>query len=536
MAGPLSAQEAAALGLDDDEPAPTVQVMGEKAGPRPVSGEQAMALGLEDGPPTGTSDNLSDQAEAGVRHAAQGLTSNFMDEIGGFFQAVNAQGPNQRWSLGPAYRHFRDKWRGRDDALAKQYPATAATAGVGGAVAQAFVPGVGAVTRIPGVGGAIAGLGASDAELTTGDAGEFGRAALHTGAGAGVDLLTAGAGKYAVKPLAQAAVRSAPARVVKRAVDDLLLQVRPRQVLDPSLAKLGGRAEIPKALEQEGIDVMSPAPVIKQALDANKHQVGAAVGGYYDRVTRRDPGVPLDDWIVPMEKLAKEMHAKGKTSAETSIRSEIARVRALYQDDGALNANQLHGMLQEYGEKGWEGAKFLAPKQAARTSRDLATTTRTVLQDHIGDVAKRAPDVGSLDELQKLNERYTRLQALGAILDDKVKAQQRPAKPLHKRLGEAVNVGALAAGGIGAAGAFAAGEGEIGGALLAAGAGARALPHLANATDKAMIRIAQAARQGGAKVELMRLATNLGIPREIASQLIDDEQTARTMEQQVGAP
>lgn len=462
-------------------------------------------------------------------HTAEGLTSNFAGEIGGLFKAL---GPDARgMRLGNAYRVYRDQVQSRIDAGAQANPKAAIAGNVIGGVAQTAVPVVGPILRTPGVGGAVAGLGASKADLTQG---EFGQAAADVGKGAAIDLATAGAFKLGETAL-QAASRSAPARQAGRAVKDLLTGVK-ASVQDKSLALLGGREAIPALLEREAIPrtVLRNPAALAQAVEGKLEEVGASLGNIYRQADANVPqGVLLSSVEKALNQVKAQARARGDHRAMGVVDSEIAGLKSLYEETGSvLSASQLHGVVQRLGSAGYT-RQFLDPSAAAQLSREMHGATRELLQTHIDRVAKAFPDrVPGREQLQDLNQRYSQLRSLGDIADDKATRLAREAPTMGQHV---ANLGRTITGGgafINAAANFAAGDVRMGTLSALAGGAAAAAPYIPTLADEALIRVARAARAGGKKADLMRFGATLGLERSVVAQVIADEDRARAQEAQ----
>lgn len=494
MPNPLSAQDAAALGLEE-----------ETSAPRALAADQAQALGLEAAPGPG-------QGETFGRHLAQGATLNFADEIGAFFKAV---GPDQKgYNLGNAYRIFRDQWRERDRAGAHEYPKTAIAGNVLGSAALQAVPVVGAVSRVPGVGGALSGLGASEADVTRGD---WMGAVRDASIGAGTDLATAGAFKLGGKAISLAA-RGAPARQEARAVKELLTGV-PAKVQDENLARIGGKEAIVEVLERHGLrKVLSNPAKLDDAIQARELELGKTLGEWYKAADGAAPsGIPMAKIEQALNTVKAQAKARGDHRAMAAVDAEIAGLKSIYADEGAMTAQQLHGKVREFGNRGY-GTSFLDPSAASSLRRDMNSATREVLQQHVDDVAKAYPRIGDRAALQRANKEFSELSAVGDMVEAKAKRLQREAPGLGQRIQEGVR----AASDVAAIGGVLSGQPL----MTALPVAARVAPRLPGLADAGLIRLAQAARSGMDRPSLMALAVKQGIPRAIAAQIIADEEQA----------
>lgn len=156
---------------------------------------------------------------AGLIAATQGLTGDFADELGGLLgRALIGEGVKLGPGAQPApddsptlralkhaalareaarpttYQTMRDLLRGEDKQAQEAHPEIYLPAQIGGAVVQSMVPGLGlakganlaATTGKMALLGGATGLGASDADVSQGDAQNIGRAALDTSLGIGL--------------------------------------------------------------------------------------------------------------------------------------------------------------------------------------------------------------------------------------------------------------------------------------------------------------------------------------------------------------
>lgn len=139
--------------------------------------------------------NKTSKVESGLRGAAQGVSLGFSDELTGAYDAV-AKGLFGDKTMGDAYTQGRDEARANNAKAQASNPGTYATGTMLGAVAPTVVAGLatggaaapiamGAAVRAGAVGGALNGLGTSDAS-------SVGDMALDTVKGAGLGAATAG--------------------------------------------------------------------------------------------------------------------------------------------------------------------------------------------------------------------------------------------------------------------------------------------------------------------------------------------------------
>jgi hypothetical protein len=139
------------------------------------------------------------QVDSGLRGAAQGATLGLADEaygvVGGLINSIKDDK-----KFGEAYREARDYARHRDAAAHEANPKTYVGGEVGGTIASSLIPGAGVLNAGKGAGvasalakgaagGAVSGLGTSDADLTKGEVPE---ALADTAKGAALGAGTAG--------------------------------------------------------------------------------------------------------------------------------------------------------------------------------------------------------------------------------------------------------------------------------------------------------------------------------------------------------
>jgi len=128
-----------------------------------------------------------DELESGARGALQGATLGYADELHGLGGALADKLTGKEGSFGDLYRATRDEHRRLDAAHKAAHPNYYGGGELMGALATApVVPGGVLGSMVYGAG---AGLGGSTADLTKG---EYGRAALDTGIGAGAGALAHG--------------------------------------------------------------------------------------------------------------------------------------------------------------------------------------------------------------------------------------------------------------------------------------------------------------------------------------------------------
>lgn len=340
---------------------------------------------------------------------------------------------------------------------------------------------------------------------------------------------TAGTIGVAAKGVAAAGRKvfgGAAARNTERATNDLLGGVPARTVQDPNIATLGGKENIPKVLKQEGMEkaLRGPAKKLDEQLVAKMDEVGGAAGEVYKKVVKADPGVQPEYVRDTLLKLAARKVDEGDVEAARAVESYANELTAAFADRGAINAEQLHGVVRTLGRKGYR-TNPQNPSDTSMLRREMRREVLGVLQQHVDDVAKEHPEVGSLAELKKLNERYRRLSAIEDIADAKADREARVSPTLGQRMQQGVRYATGAAGAMGAAQQLM--EGNVGVAAVGALAGGAALaaPVVVRAADRLAERVNDARlvnflRTSPTIDEFLTRAIRVGIPRELALQAL----------------
>lgn len=488
------------------------------AAPAATSRGEAFARGVVSGATYGNS-----------AQAAGGLAVSSMDPA---LMADTGAAPDPRLleGWGQRYENVRDAYAARDAQARSEHKAEFVT----GELAASFAT--------PGPKGVVknAAVETVSTAARTGD--------LEQAAAAGAGALAAGTvakgvlkgGGYALRKV----VGEAPARVEARATNALLEGTPARTVQDPAIAKLGGKAEIPRVLKAEGLEkhLHGPANKLEEELDARLDEVGRKLGGIYERVAKADPGVPPEYLRDRLMRLA-DKHRADPESAQ-AIRNYANSLRAEYNEVGAMSAQDLHEVTQALGRRGY-GSNPANPSMGAQLKREIRNEVRDVLQQHVDDVAKRKPDVGSLAELKELNRRYSRLTGIDDIATAKAERNERYSPTLGQRAQQVARYATSAVGAAGAAQQLSEGNFGVAAAGALATGAALAAPHLVRAADRlaagvADSRAANALRSATTLQELVRRAALVGIPREAALEAaraaLDEEDATQALPASGPAP
>jgi hypothetical protein len=493
--------------------------------PRKVSGGDAVALGAMHGASAGWLDEI-----AGAL-GAYGVNVSGISGGGTGMSMMDAALRNRAAGDPTGTRTQKEITEGiRQDVKAarEQHPGKFGTAEFVGGMLTPVPKGAAGLA----VSGGAYGAGASEADTVGG--------VLDDAAGAAATSLVAGKVIQKTGQAAGAVGRKvfgeAGKRVEERATNALLEGTPARTVQDPAIAKLGGRENIPKVLKAEGLGKLldGPAKKLDEALEKKLDEVGGAAGAIYDRVVSKDPGVPPEFLRDKLMGLADRFR-HDPDSAE-AIRGFANRLTAEYTNDGAINARELHKVVRALGQRGY-GTNPQNPSMGSKLKREIRGEVLGVLQQHVDDVAKQHPDVGSLAELRKLNDRYGKLIEIDNIAAAKAERNERVSPTFWQRGQALVN----RASDVGAIGGMISGLASDSPSLMVAGAGVmaatRVLPHVAAASDRLAAGISDARLVNFLKTspnveEFVTRAIRIGIPREAAIQALQAYQAGVAGQQQ----
>lgn len=517
--GVLTPQQAADLGLDDD-PAPGGA----------LSSEQAAALGLEDGPGVGT---------AAVMGAGNAASFGFNDEAGGFLGALaekvgltsqpeivraqtregvpiqNAAADAQEaQTFGDRYRANRDEIRGVDAAAREAHPFAYHGAGIAASVANPALAagrGAGVVERIGTAAGqgALAGAGNSEADSLGGSAWDALAGGVAGGATAGV---LEGAG---------AAIRGAPGRQALRTADALLEKTPAKTVQDRALDVLGGKEGLSRSLKSEGLEKY--ARKAKQGLELAEEKlgdVGGDIGSIYAKVDEKFPGgvAPRSEVYNRLNALLDGYAEKDQTAKFSALKSMMGKLEQMDEHlvsrggaagDRPMSASQIFELKKQLNNIGYQGVASDIPKQDAhQAARDAGEIIRDFLAERVDKAT------GEAEKLGKLNTKWRELNEVRRVFQAKAERDERMSPSLGQRA-QQVAKGLTDAAAIG--GALA--TGHVG-AAIAAPLAIRAIPYAPRGMDALLEALGSAARKGGAPADLIQRAINIGIPREMAEEVV----------------
>lgn len=496
---------------------------------RQVSGDTAVALGALHGMSSGWLDEIASTL------GAYGVNTSGISGGGTIFSMGEATLRNRAAGDPTGTRTREELKQGiRQDVAAarEQHPGKFMTAEfVGGMLSPA---GKGAKGMI--VSGGAYGAGASDAETLPELIDDTAGGAL-TALVAGKTIQKAG---QAVGAVGRKVFGEAGRRVEERATNALLEGTPARTVQDPAIAKLGGKENIPKVLKEEGLEKLlsGPAKKLDAALEKKLDDVGGQVGKIYERVVEKDPGVSTEFLRDRLMKLADRF--RHDPDSADAVRSYANRLAAEYTHDGAMNARELHKVVRALGQRGY-GTNPQNPSMGAQLKREIRAEVLGVLQQHVDDVAQRHPDVGSLAELRKLNDRYGKLIEIDNIAASKAARDERYTPTLGQRAQQVARYGTTAAAAMHAGQQLM--QGNVGVAAVGALAGGAALaaPIIVRAADKLAAHVNDARLVNFLKTsptveEFVTRAVRIGIPREVAVQLVQMPDQAAPAPQLPAAP
>ena len=356
--------------------------------------------------------NPTGVTQTALHHGLQGLTGGYSDELGGLGTAAMQGVANllpksfaQKHDIAQApamdaYRASRDTERDLMDAQQKANPGTALASQLGGGAILQSLTGAPMVPLA-----AAEGLGRSDADLTKGDLGEYGKAALDTGTSAATAaVLNKLVGKIASGLSNRAGTNAfkaaGPMLKDTRAVGVDEIPNVGRRLLDmgaiPKRAALGigGTAEdIGKRAAAMAGKTGKEIGEIKQAADAagakfDPHQVADTIEKQIVAPIKNDPA--LADYANEMQKYADRFRALAPQEAE-QVAAKVA---------------PKPGPLENYGK-----VKFTPPESTA----NIRTPT---------PAAPPAPAGNPLSQLIKSRENF----------DDVIKFNQKNQTPQTARL------------------------------------------------------------------------------------------------------
>ncbi len=406
--------------------------------------------------------------ESFARGAAQGLSLGFADEITGFLESLGTD---------KTYTQARDESRENYAVAHEANPKTSIAGEFGGALAGAFVPGMG-LTKGASIAqealygaklGAAAGLGRSEADLTKG---QFGKAAEDVVHGAEFGGIAGGAGAVAS--------RGVSAGVSK--VGDIA-----REALDPITQRLLALGATRKAFigplgdkSQKAVEVFKKRGLFEKLADGTEPDL--------DDIAR----IAEFERVNAASKLGQLFQATGDKALsagtldklDNSLRQTFDEIIANTPPDmrGAMGKSA-EGMIDElystggnlkklwdlkkrtggWAGKAWEQAGQIPPL------KELYMKSNQMLDDVLEVETANFAKQHGLSTMSELNDVYGAMATLGKVMENKAGAQA-VRDPLNARLRDA-SIFSVAGGALGSgiAGPVGAGIGAAAGGLLGQG-------------------------------------------------------------------
>jgi hypothetical protein len=428
-----------------------------------------MPEGVSGGPPPGTFTKL----ESAAMGLGQGATAGFMDEFAAAGGQAISRIPGARWltehvaapklqDLSPevrdrifdpnySYRERRDDIRGAFARAKADNPASYGAGEIAGGIATApILPGAGAAgtgvraaataaAKAGATYGAIQGLGESTAELTQGDASEFGKAFMDAGRGA----LSGAATGAVLGGLGAKLVQGAP----EREAAEMLRGVRQGEgthggstttagklldlAEDKAVAYLRRNKDLADAAGKPAKEAL---PVFEKHLE----QVGSKLDPKYATVEKAAGGLSMTSFADAME--AEIQRAAQQPGYEKYIKAlQEARASALRAwapelgEKLAANAKaeaagltspvfkkieDVHVPLKDFRawvtrlqKRGTDVIDTLNPGEAAQAKAEIAAYAKSVLDAHLDRAAETggAKVAKAVDEIRQINKDYSAL-------------------------------------------------------------------------------------------------------------------------------
>lgn len=343
--------------------------------------------------------------ESTLAGAAQGLGSNFLDELYGARKGVQDAITSDEFTLADVperYKVHRDEARALYGAAEEQNPKRYATGNIGGGVAQALIPGA-ALAKMGPVGAAattsgLAGLGASTADTVLGDV-------VNTGQAAAGGAVLGAAGKYLL-PTAKG-LRSMGREKAVKASGAMTKEMRALE--EKGLLQAQGEF----LLKHKIVTPLASLEDVAERSNAIREKAGETIGGIIDGVD--DLRVKAVGRVGEMLK-SKPGHAK---ILEKQINDEFGynfnnvanRIDEIIARDGDVAASKFHRnkldqIAKEFRRIGKGGSGTL------RTGLRNKTEHRRLLKDvdNLGeDYKQEVYDVIS-DELNRAVGNFERLE------------------------------------------------------------------------------------------------------------------------------
>jgi hypothetical protein len=356
------------------------------------------------------------KGEALLHGAEQGVTAGFFDEaqggmeglgtaiglkgLGGAMKDIQLQKPNLDWeAIKKAYTERRDSERSKVHQAQNDHGGMFLAGNLAGALA---IPGAGSIKGATAL-GAATGLGTSNADLTDGDLGNVGKAALDTGVGAATGFIAGKAGEKLGKMLTPEATQ---ARAATRATKALGMKPLQRNL------KVGQAA-----LDEDALPMIGGSNAIK---DTITNKIGELENPIREILKSVSENTGLDNVVkkqIPIENIVNELAEQSKilvpeTSSAAASRSAIDGLAEHYGSmlqDAAGDPSKLNEIRKLIDEEAQDVGVFLKKGQGyspelkpkARFLADLRSEVNDYLRKIASDVSTGAGEqLGSLMDRQ----------------------------------------------------------------------------------------------------------------------------------------
>ncbi len=275
------------------------------------------------------------EIESGMAGAAQGLGSNFLDELYGARKGAQdvILGDAELKDLVDRYRAHRDEARQYYDQAEAQNPKSYGAGNIVGGTAQAFIPGA-AMSKLGAVGGAAAsagaaGLGASDKESTLGNIEDAAKSAA-----AGAALGYAG-GK--ILPSAKSIKSWANEKAVKAsgAMTKEMRALESKGLLDKQGEFL---------LENKIVTPLASLENISERSDAVRQKAGEKIGGIIDNIDalRAKAIDRVKDALKDKPELSTALQDKITNEFGYNYNNVADQIDAIIERDSGIAASKFH--------------------------------------------------------------------------------------------------------------------------------------------------------------------------------------------------
>lgn len=380
--------------------------------------------------------------ESGIRGLAQGASLGFADEITGGFEALGdvALGDKTLSDFGDVYAQRRDESRALYDEAKAANPKTYMGAEIGGGIATAFVPGLGALNAAKGaqigtvmgkgaLQGALTGLGGSSAD----DVKEM---AADTAMGGTLGAIGGGLGYSAGKAIGGVTDTLADSKVGQYLLSKYKgLSGSAANKLDEIAEVQGARALGLERGTQKKLGQDATRAVGRQALDENLLSFGAntedlisrnnalkeaAIGARsaaYDQIDKAGTSQfnPLDVAMQVEKKVIGDMNPQYADTQELMKKLQPEIDNILSRGDGNLSMSEAQKLVQSLGKK----AKFdmTRSSQANDMAKDVYQTVRSAINEAAGSEKVGIP--GLKQTIEGANRKYSVAKDADKLLQNK---------------------------------------------------------------------------------------------------------------------